>query len=151
IKRALNTMDAKSIAALCLRLARYKKDNKELLTYLLFEAEDEAAYIQSVKNELEEQIAAAKKPSYYLTKKALRKVLRYMDKCIRYSGNKETETELRLFFCQQLREREFPLYRSRVLGNIYAQQIKKIETAVSKLHEDLQFDYREELDNLKVG
>ena len=49
IKQELQNLTAKEITELCLRLARYKKENKELLAYLLFEAHDVDAYTERVK------------------------------------------------------------------------------------------------------
>ena len=49
IKQELNTLSAKELLELCLQLAKYKKDNKELLSYLLFEADDLPSYIAGVK------------------------------------------------------------------------------------------------------
>ncbi|MDO9156299.1 MAG: hypothetical protein Q7U17_05460, partial [Sediminibacterium sp.] len=48
IKQALLSNSSKELAELCLRLAKFKKENKELLTYLLFEAHNEEAYIAEV-------------------------------------------------------------------------------------------------------
>ena len=41
LKNELSTLSPAKVLALCMRLAKYKKDNKELLTYLLFHAHDE--------------------------------------------------------------------------------------------------------------
>ncbi len=41
IKKELNMRSSDELLQLCLRLGRFKKENKELLTYLLFEAEDD--------------------------------------------------------------------------------------------------------------
>jgi hypothetical protein len=49
LKEELTNYTPKELRELCLRLARFKKENKELLTYLLFESSDEALYIESVK------------------------------------------------------------------------------------------------------
>ena len=46
LKQELQYRSEKEIMELCLRLARFKKENKELLTYLLFEAQDEEAYLE---------------------------------------------------------------------------------------------------------
>ena len=40
IKKELQHLSSLQIADLCLRLSRYKKENKELLAYLLFEADN---------------------------------------------------------------------------------------------------------------
>ncbi len=146
LKRQLSASDPKLLLFFCLRLAKFKKENKELLTYLLFEADDEEAYIASIKAEIDPLMEVARKPSLYLTKKSLRKVLRMLDKFIRYSGNKETEIELRIYFCYKMKEAKIPFYNSRVLRNLYDGQIKKIYSAMSKMHEDLQYDYKLELE-----
>ena len=150
IKKELNTLEPSKVVEICLRLAKFKKDNKELLTYLLYESNNEAAYINAVKYDVDEQMAAINKWSIYYIKKSLRKILRTLDRQIRYSGNKETEAELRIYFCQKLLTENIPVKRSRVLSNLYAGQIKKIKSAVSKLHEDLQYDYNVELEKIET-
>lgn len=148
IKKELKEREPTELVETILRLARFKKDNKELLTYILYESENETSYINSIKYEVDEAMAALNKWSIYYLKKSLRKVLRNLDKKIRYSGNKETEVELRIYFCQKLKENKIPINRSRILSNLFDGQIKKIRAAVSKLHEDLQHDYNYELEKL---
>jgi len=40
--------------------------------------------------------------------------------------------------------------KSKVLLNLYNQQLKKINAAISKMHEDLQFDYQKELNKISL-
>ncbi len=54
LKQELEHLSAAELKELCLRLAKFKKENKELLTYLLFEAHDTEAYSRSVKEEMDE-------------------------------------------------------------------------------------------------
>ena len=49
IKQELKTLQPEELLELCLRLSKFKKENKELLTYLLYESADEATYVESVK------------------------------------------------------------------------------------------------------
>ena len=70
------------------------------------------------------------------------------NKFIRYSGTKQTDVELRIYYCTKLKNSGIPIKNSQVLLNIYNNQIKKINDALSKLHEDLQFDYQRELKEL---
>ena len=42
LKKELQHRNPDELLQLCLRLARFKLENKELLTYLLFEADNEA-------------------------------------------------------------------------------------------------------------
>ncbi|MES2777273.1 MAG: hypothetical protein V4722_24055 [Bacteroidota bacterium] len=141
LKQELQTLGPARLLELCLRLTKYKKENKELLTYLLFEAADEQAYISSIKATIDEGFAELPKTNMYLTKKSLRKTLRITNKFIKYTGSKQTEAELLIYFCKQLKESGIPMHKSNALANLYQQQIKKIHAALSTLHEDLQHDY----------
>jgi hypothetical protein len=145
IKKELRTLDPEKVQDLCNRLAKYKKENKELLTYLLFEAHDEHAYIENVKEELRELFKTLPSSNLYLIKKTLRKILRFANKQIKYSGIKQTELELRIFFCTKVKEARIPLHTGTVLFNLYQMQLKKIEAVLSKLQEDLQTDYESEM------
>ena len=53
LKDELTHKSASELKELCLHLSRFKKENKELLTYLLFESHDEDAYIQSIKDQMD--------------------------------------------------------------------------------------------------
>jgi len=145
IKKELRTLDVDKLQALCMRLAKYKKENKELLNYLLFEAHNEQAYIESVKEELNELFKAVPSSNVYFVKKSLRKILRFANRQIKYSGIKQTELELRIFFCVKMKEAKIPRTPGTVLFNLYQQQLKKIENAFAKLPDDIQADYEREL------
>src|SRR5512137_2763984 len=104
LSKELLNRTPKELRDLCLRLARFKKENKELLTYLLFESSSEAAYVESIKKEVDQQFEQINKKSYYLIKKSFRKILRGIRKYCRYSLRKETEVELLVYFCQKLKK-----------------------------------------------
>jgi hypothetical protein len=148
LKQELINLTSTELTELCLRLARFKKENKELLTYLLFEAHDEPSYIQSVKKEIDSQYGTINSSNLYFAKKSIRKILRITNKYIRYSGSKTVETELLLHFCLALNESRIPYQKSIALSNLFHAQIKKIGAAIHTLHEDLQFDYLKELKRL---
>lgn len=146
IKKELKTLDPDALQELCMRLAKYKKENKELLTYLLYEAGNEQAYIAAIKEDLDELFAdLPARSNLYLVKKTLRKILRFANKQIKYSGIKLTELELRIYFCTKVRGAQIPLSTGTVLFNMYQQQLKKIYTILNKLPEDLQLDYQADL------
>ena len=148
LSQELTYRTPKELRDLCLRLARFKKENKELLTYLLFESGDELAYVQSVKKELDEEFEQINRASYYFIRKSVRKILKNTRKYIRYSHNKQTEVELLLHFCARLRSLSPPIDRNASLINLYNRQIDTIIKKVSALHEDLQHDYSIELAGL---
>jgi len=148
LKDELTNFTPSELREMCLRLARFKKENKELLTYLLFESSDEAHYIESIKNEIDEQIVLMNRSSYYLVKKSFRKILRTIRKYSRYSKKKETEVELMLYFCNILRNFSPSIHRNSGLRNLYIRQIDSIKKKILFLHEDLQFDFGAELNEL---
>jgi hypothetical protein len=148
IKEELVLRTPKEVRELCLRLSRFKKENKELLTYLLFEASDEEEYIRSVKSAIDEQFEEVNRKSYYLFKKSVTKILRNTRKFIRYSQNKKTEVELLIYFCLKLKKISPSLHKNAGLHNLLVRQIDTIVKKISLLHEDLQFDYKNELDEL---
>jgi len=148
LKQELNSVAPGRLLELCLRLAKFKKENKELLTYLLFESHDEEAYINSVQLQIDEGFTELPKANLYLTKKSLRKILRITNKYIRYTGSTQVEVSLLIYFCKKLKDSGIPIQKSNVLTNLYQQQIKKINSAMQELHEDLQHDYRQELNGL---
>lgn len=149
LKTELKLRSPEDLVELCLRLSKFKKENKELLTYLLYEAADEEGYIISVKREMETQFGEINTKSYYFIKKGVRKILRTVKKYIRYSKKKETEVELLLHFCLQLKKMSPSINRSQVLKNLYQRELASIEKKLSALHEDLQYDYQLEVNALK--
>lgn len=148
IKKELKNLHPDELQTIITRLAKYKKENKELLSYLLFEAYDENEFIRQVKEEIDLQFSNLNRSSFYLAKKTLRKVLRTTNKYIRFSGKKETEIELLLYFCKKIKASRLNYKSSRVVFNMYINQVKRIQKVISMLHEDLQYDYREELEQL---
>ncbi len=148
LKKELKSRDPGEVMELCARLMKYKKENKELLTYILFESDDEPAFIQGIKEEMDEHFKEMNISNLYLAKKSIRKVLRTINKYIRFSGNPETETDLRIYFCYKIQSLEIDFTKSGALFNLYQMQLKKTGISISKMHEDLQYDYRRELEKL---
>jgi len=149
LKDELKEKQPHELLEICLHLSKFKKENKELLTYLLFEAQDEASFILSVKDEIDtsfDEINISR--NFYYTKKSIRKVLKDIKKYIRYSKKKETEVELLLHFCKCLKNIMKTLRRSKVLTGIYDRQLEMATKRIKLLHEDLQYDYNQEVASL---
>lgn len=149
IKKELSTLSPAELSALCLRLAKYKVDNKELLGYLLFDANDEQGYIASVKEEMDMGFREMTGDKLYHAKKRLRKILRLTNKYIRYTGSKQAEAELLIYFCKKMKLSGLLSYYSIQINNLYEQQLKKIGKVIAGEHEDLQYDYQQQLKELE--
>jgi len=146
LKKKLVQLDQGELLDACLRLARFKKDNKELLTYWLFMSKDERGYANYLCSEIDNYFELTPKAH----KKTVRKIIRWMNKCLRFSGNKETEAQVRIHFCHTLASSETPFRESRVMTNMYTGQLKKIDQALSKMHDDIRAEFEMEKRRLKL-
>ncbi|MCE3282386.1 MAG: hypothetical protein K0Q66_1123 [Chitinophagaceae bacterium] len=148
IKDQLKETSKTELIALCLRLARFKKENKELLDFLLFQAHDLEGYTTLVKGEMDELFNDVNTKGVYLAKKTLRKILRIANKYIRYTGSKTAEADILIHYLTRFRATGLPWQKTKVLRNIHDAQLKKITAAIDGMHEDLQYDYRKALEEL---
>ncbi|MCM4161438.1 hypothetical protein FHG64_07915 [Antarcticibacterium flavum] len=150
LKKELNFRSREELLELCLRLSKFKKENKELLTYLLFEEGDEVAYIQNVKQEVDELFKDINTKAWFYIKKSIRKILRVVKKYIRYSGKKDTEVELLMYFCFKLKNFSPSIKRNPAMQNLYDRQLISINKTLLKLHEDLQYDYKLQMEEMGI-
>ena len=149
LKKELQEIPQKELIELCVALAKYKKDNKEYLGYLLFEAHDKNAFVKEVKLEIDEQmISLQSQPNLYFVKKGLRKTLRIITKYNKYINDKALSADLLIYFCSKLKHSGIPYHKSQLIVNMYEQQLKKINGLINSLHEDLQQDYLYDLEKL---
>jgi len=145
IKKALSDTNSKILLEYCLRLAKYKKENKEMLSFLLFEADDVPNFISEIKKETTEQFGQINKSNVYFIKKSVRKILKNINKQIHFATSSQAECELLIHFCNCFALHSIPVSKSRQLTNLYQNQLKKIEKALRELHPDLQYDLKKQL------
>lgn len=148
LKKEMLSLPQAELVEMCLRLAKFKKENKELLSYLLFDASYPETYLDQVKAYIDAEFDGLGTTHAYLAKKTVRKILRVTNKHIRFTQSKTVEVELLLYFCKRLRRAGDLLRQSVQLGNLYAQQLRKIEKLIAVQHEDLQYDYLRQLEQL---
>ncbi len=149
IKTELENTPHTKLLELCLQLTKFKKENKELLTYLLFEEGDEQSYEASVKEVLNELFETVNKTQLYFAKKTIRKIVRIANRYIKYSSSKTTEPNILIHVCEKIIDLNLDLKRNTALHNIYLSQLKKIRKLVSSMHEDEQYDYLKMLEILE--
>lgn len=149
IKKELKELPPKKVLELLLRIARFKKENKELLTYLLFESHNEHDYIRLLKTDINEQFAVISPTPVSVAKKQYRKILRGINRQIKYIGNKAASIELLLHFAATLRNQDTTLHPK--LEVIFLQQLAKAEKLLPTIDDDLKFDFQQQLDLLRDG
>ncbi|MCF8363720.1 MAG: hypothetical protein K9G70_13965 [Prolixibacteraceae bacterium] len=145
LKKELLHLPPDVLAAYCLRLAKHKVENKELLSYLIYHSNDQGLFIEEVKKVIDEQFKNLNTSRTFLAKKTVRKVLRTAQKYIKFSGEKTTELELLIYFCRKMKASGLPLRYGSVLGNLYMRQVDRINKVQGMLHEDLQMDYADDI------
>ena len=149
LKKELQLLPEKDLVQLCTALAKYKKDNKEYLDYLLFAAHNKSGFVVEIKTEIDSLYESIDKTAnLYYTKKSLRKILRLVNKYCKYIGDKALAADLHIYFCNKLKQSGVPFKKSQLIVNLYEQELKKINVLVASLHEDLRADYLSDIEQL---
>ena len=141
LRKEMQHLSHAELLTVCTRMIKYNKENKELLSYALFESKNEQAFLLEVKQEIHAQFDEVNTASIFWAKKTLRKILRMIVKQAKFSGQPATAIELHIYFCQQLQQLPYPIFESNVVQTMYSNQLKKINKYILSIHEDLQFDY----------
>ncbi len=145
LKKELENLDRTDLTEIIIRLSKFKKENKELLSYLIFESADETTYVNDIKIEVNTLFNTMNCNSYFYMKKTIRKILKIIKTYIRYSNVQETEVELLLYFCTKLKAVKPSISNHVQLNNLYHRELKSIACKIQKLHPDLQYDYTQHL------
>lgn len=148
INKELELLSQKELISLCSRLLRFKKENKELVTYLLFDSIDTDGFINNVNETVSTAFSDLNDSNVYLIKKSVRKILRTINKYVRFCGDTKMELAMRIHFCKMMQRFKSEFRSSQQLANIYFGQIEKIERTITLLHEDLRYDFQSDLNDL---
>ena len=147
LKDTLSTLGREALIGLLLRMVKFKKENKELLTFLLFEADDLDAYVYEITLLIKDEFENYRLKTAYYKRKGCRRVLRMLKKYIKYSADKEVEVRLLLAYVSMVAESK-TFINDRVIQKIALRQLLLAEKSIVKLHEDLQYEYKLELEEL---
>lgn len=145
IKSELEQRSHKDLLSFCLKLARFKLENKELLSYLLFESDDIPGYIKAIKTDITFDFEQINHSNIYFIKKGIRKILRRVNKQIKFTELKLAEAEILIHFCNSFIDFKIPVQKSVQLKNIYLSQVSKVQKAILTLHADLQYDLSKQI------
>ncbi len=148
IRETIQHLPKEALIDLCQKMMKFRKENKELLHYILFESTDEILFIMNLKGEIDELFGTVNTHSIFFAKKTIRKILRDINKHCKFSGRPSTQIELLLHFCRRMNALPLQWHDSKVMINLYRSQLNKIEKCLLTLHEDLQYDYRQQIDEL---
>jgi hypothetical protein len=140
LKQELAERDKKNLMELCLHLARFKTENKELMGYLLFNAHDPLAYTETYKPMIDEPFEKYIFNPYYLSK-GIRKAFRQISRYAKITKSKEGECTLYLYLAEQFISRIHGRIVHKSLIILLERSLKKAALLIEKMHEDYQLDY----------
>lgn len=149
IKEELQALNPATLSDIIMRLGRFKKENKELLTYLLLYKNDETRYIAEIKESMHIMFTEVNVKASYITKKNLRKILRSTNRYIKYTSANETEIELLMFFIEEFNGLGINISKNVTLQKMHASVMTRVQKSILSLHEDLQYDYSKRFEELK--
>lgn len=147
LKDTLSTLGREELTRLLLRIVKFKKENKELLTFLLFEADDLDAYVYEISLEIKDEFENYRLKTAYYKRKGCRRILRMLKKYIKYAADKEVEVRLLLAYVTMVAESK-TFISDKVIQKIAFRQLLLAEKSIVKLHEDLQYEYKLEFEEL---
>lgn len=148
IKSELQTLSQEELLAICLRLARFKKDNKELLGFLIFDANDLDGYTLALKEMMTAEFAGVNTTNIWFAKKTIRKILRMANKYARFAGSKELEVALHIHFLRELKQLPEHIKKASIMDKLARSEDQKVRKLIKGLHDDLQYDFLRELETV---
>ena len=149
IKKELSHLSEKELVDLLLETAKFTTDNKQFLFFKAFGRENPAFFQEMVEEELENAFDGANLNHPHLAKKSAQAIRRKLNKYLKFTKDKTIQIELIAFFCRSYHEQGFLDFDHPVIINLYQMQLNKIQTLISNLHEDLQYDYQAVLEELE--
>lgn len=102
-------------------------------------------YIHEIKEVTTQLFEEMNTHHIFYIKKTIRKILRFVNKQATFAVSKQLEAEMRIHFCNCILAYAVPLKKSVQLSQLYQKQMKKIDTLLSSVHPDLQFDLKRQL------
>jgi hypothetical protein len=147
LKKELLELSKPELIQLCLRVAKLKRENKELLAYLIFDSEDPLFYAQKLKPEIKEVFEQPFQHAYYLTK-SIRKAKRLITKYYRFTSNKQGETELLIYLVEEFYLSWRNEYRYQALGKVIFRCLEKAQSNLKKIDEDFRADFEDPINEL---
>ncbi len=149
LRTEIGNLPPHKLAALTERLIKYKKDNKELASYIIFYEEDEAGFADDVETALEEQFGLINFKTAFFAKKGLRKMIRIANKFLRYTPNKSTQARIIMDVLSRLALIPASLKKNTQIKNMQVSLLKKLDDILLQVHQDERHDFEKQLKEKK--
>jgi membrane-anchored protein YejM (alkaline phosphatase superfamily) len=150
IRKNLKHLSDEELCVILTKLAKFKKVNKEYVSFLLLNESNEDLYVEEVKEHLLELLENLNQSSIQYAKKTLRKVLKILRQCAAFSEKDVTQLDLSIFFCHELNKLQRSIRNHSIVQGMYNREITRMDKVLKAMHEDLVSDYQIEWTNLKL-
>ena len=152
LKKELAKLDHDELFDVCVRLAKFKVESKELLTYLLMKADNEIGYADELCDEIDASFNALSVDAVrvrgnrgeFIRRRCAKLFAGWTNPCDS-RVTKRLSCRCGSTFAGKIKEKRIRFGSCRVSANLYATQLKKIDKAIEKVHPDLQFDYNQQV------
>jgi hypothetical protein len=149
LKKELKYLSDKELIEIIADLSKFSTDNKMFLYFRIFGKDDPVHFTEMIQEELFQEFLKSNRSNFHQAKKAAQVIRRKLNKFLKFTRDKSTKVDLIIFFCRKLSEFGFLDYRHPVIENLYFMQLRKMETLIREMHEDLQYDYQYKVEELK--
>ncbi|WP_353136394.1 hypothetical protein [Pseudopedobacter sp.] len=147
LKKELQHLSIQELTAHLTRLAKYKVENKEFLNFLLFYQHDTDQYINEIKGIVTETFDELPYSDYSKIK-PLRKLVRIINKHLKFVSDKKQDAEKLIILRHKYKEKHNKRTKQKALQIKFIRQFVRSQKSIEKLDEDLQFDYNKEMESL---
>lgn len=149
IKKELQHLSHKELIGLISDLSKFSTDNKLFLYFQLYGRDHPGLFSVMVQEELVHEFRNGNTRNAHYAKKSAQAIRRKLNKFLKFTKDKPTQIDLISFFCEMLFEYGYLTYRHPVIENLYLLQVGKVERLLSQMHEDLRYDYRDKVMELR--
>ena len=149
IKEELQHLSYQELLNFTLHILKYKKENKELAHYLLFEKQDEDGYADKIISLIKVEFSTVNFSRPFFARKGFRRINRLASKYLKYSGEAETSLKVFIFLMNEISAAGKKYRYTNLTDKIVDQYLVKSKKIILTMHEDLQFEYENLINNFK--
>ncbi|MFM7709422.1 MAG: hypothetical protein ACKO5C_00765 [Ferruginibacter sp.] len=148
LRKRTADLQTSELIQLLSRLMRFKRENKELVAYELFVRDQPEVWFSEIRESFNSELETMNTSHPYFMKKTMRKLIRRAKTYARYAGDPAIESELFCGLLEVFNEHHLHVHPSDIVRKIYYDTFTRLEKNISKLHEDLQYDFERRLADL---
>jgi hypothetical protein len=147
LKKILEAKEKSELESVILKLYSNNKDNKSFLEIYFSSESDSSLLLDDLKSKVEALFFNLSLNNYYVKKQMLANQKKF-NKYLMMVSESNNQFELVYYFLKLSIEHQVDVECYPATETVLMNQIKKVKKLCSKLHEDLQFDYFERVNNL---